>query len=419
MSKIKGSTEQNDVLFTTKEEFTIAFNKLGYTEKEYLQFMEPTRLVKVTLPLKLDDGSTRLYTAYRVQHHLYKGPTMGGVICHPTYNESDVESLAMIMSIKTGVANIPFGGAKGLISCDPRELSYREMERLSRLYIRRMYETIGTSKDILTSEGQANTQMMSWMYDELSYFDKESAGAITGKPLEIGGTYGREKAAAISIITTLNETLNYNKRELNETRVIIQGFGKVGSFLAQYVHQQGATVIGVSDSYGALYDEDGLDIDYLLDRRDSFGTVTKLFKNTLKIEELQGKQCDLLLLATEQQQVTPIQIENLAASIVIEVTNHSLSLTDMPSINQNELFIVPHVLASIGTDIISYLEWLQYKQGLRWSEAEVEQQLKQRMTQSYQDIYELAIRRKVNLRLASFMYSLRSIVEASRFRGCH
>lgn len=330
---------------------------------------------------------------------------MGGVICHPNYDENDVQSLAMMMSVKTGIANLPFAGAKGLIVCDPRELSYREMERLSRSYIRALYGRTINHNDILTSEGQANTQMMAWMYDELSYFNENANCVIMGKPYELGGTYSREKAMAISLITTINETLKRNQLNLQDTSIVIDGFGKVGSFLAQYVHQKGAKVVGLSDQYGGLYEEDGLDIDYLLDRRDSFGTVTKLFKKSISVEELREKTCDVLLLASEKPDMKAINFENLDASIVIEATNHFMTLSQTNKLTQKGVVIVPNLLATVGNEIISNLEWIQAKQGYRWSADEVEQKLKAIMVQSFEDVSYLANSRKVDLQLASYMYS--------------
>ncbi len=322
------------------------------------------------------------------------------------------------MSLKCGIVDLPYGGGKGGIICDPREMSFRELERLSRGYVRAISQIVGPTKDIPAPDVFTNSQIMAWMMDEYSRIDEfNSPGFITGKPLVLGGSHGRETATAKGVTICIREAAKKRDIDIKGARVVVQGFGNAGSFLAKFMHDAGAKVIAISDAYGALHDPNGLDIDYLLDRRDSFGTVTKLFNNTISNKELLELDCDILVPAAIENQITEENANDIKAKIVVEAANGPTTLEATKILTDRGILLVPDVLASAGGVTVSYFEWVQNNQGYYWTEEEVEQRLEKVMVRSFDSIYETAQVRKVNMRLAAYMVGVRKMAEASRFRG--
>ncbi|WP_000374787.1 NAD-specific glutamate dehydrogenase, partial [Bacillus anthracis] len=330
----------------------------------------------------------------------------------------EVKALSIWMSLKCGIVDLPYGGGKGGIICDPREMSFRELERLSRGYVRAISQIVGPTKDIPAPDVFTNSQIMAWMMDEYSRIDEfNSPGFITGKPLVLGGSHGRETATAKGVTICIREAAKKRDIDIKGARVVVQGFGNAGSFLAKFMHDAGAKVIAISDAYGALHDPNGLDIDYLLDRRDSFGTVTKLFNNTISNKELLELDCDILVPAAIENQITEENANDIKAKIVVEAANGPTTLEATKILTDRGILLVPDVLASAGGVTVSYFEWVQNNQGYYWTEEEVEQRLEKVMVRSFDSIYETAQVRKVNMRLAAYMVGVRKMAEASRFRG--
>ncbi|EPR28924.1 NAD-specific glutamate dehydrogenase [Geobacillus sp. WSUCF1] len=257
--------------------------------------------------------------------------------------------------------------------------------------------------------------MMMDEYSRIREFD--SPGFITGKPLVLGGSQGREKATALGVTICIEEAAKKAGIELQGARVIIQGFGNAGSFLAKFLHEAGARVIGISDAYGALYDPNGLDIPYLLDRRDSFGTVTTLFENVITNQELLEKECDILVPAAVANQITRDNAANIRAKIVVEAANGPTTLEATKILTERGVLLVPDVLASAGGVTVSYFEWVQNNQGYYWTEEEVVEKLKEKLTSAFHRVYELAESRRVDMRMAAYMIGLRQTAEAARYRG--
>lgn len=314
--------ENLDVLQSTQTVIAEALDKLGYPKEMYELLKEPMRMLTVRIPVRMDNGETRIFTGYRAQHNDAVGPTKGGVRFHPEVTEDEVKALSIWMSLKCGIVDLPYGGGKGGIICDPREMSFRELERLSRGYVRAISQIVGPTKDIPAPDVFTNSQIMAWMMDEYSRIREfDSPGFITGKPIVLGGSQGRETATAKGVTICIEEAAKKKGIELKGARVVVQGFGNAGSFLAKFMHDAGAKVIAISDAYGALHDENGLDIEYLLDRRDSFGTVTKLFSNTISNKELLELDCDILVPAAIENQITASNAHNIKASIVVEAAN--------------------------------------------------------------------------------------------------
>lgn len=329
-----------------------------------------------------------------------------------------MKALSIWMSLKSGIVDLPYGGGKGGIICDPREMSFRELERLSRGYVRAVSQIVGPSKDIPAPDVFTNSQIMAWMMDEYSRIKEfDSPGFITGKPLVLGGSHGRETATAKGVTICIREAAKKKGIELKGARVIIQGFGNAGSFLAKFMHDAGANVIGISDAYAALYDPNGLDIEYLLDRRDSFGTVTKLFKNTITNAELLESECDILVPAAIENQITAKNAHQIKADIIVEAANGPTTNEATKILTERGVLIVPDVLASAGGVTVSYFEWVQNNQGYYWSEEEVERKLEDILVKSFENVYQTAKSRKIDMRLAAYMVGVRKAAEASRFRG--
>ncbi|MCF6408255.1 Glu/Leu/Phe/Val family dehydrogenase [Pseudalkalibacillus salsuginis] len=409
---------QDNVLVSTQTVINDALDKLGYPEEVYELLKEPIRLMTVRIPVRMDDGSIKIFTGYRAQHNDAVGPTKGGVRFHPHVTETEVKALSIWMSLKAGIVDLPYGGGKGGIICDPRDMSFRELERLSRGYVRAISQIVGPTKDIPAPDVFTNSQIMAWMMDEYSRIREfDSPGFITGKPLVLGGSHGRESATAKGVTICIREAAKKKGINIEGARVVIQGFGNAGSFLAKFMYDAGAKVIGISDAYGGLHDPDGLDIDYLLDRRDSFGTVTKLFKDTITNQELLELDCDILVPAAIENQITKHNAHNIKASIVVEAANGPTTIEATNILTERDILLVPDVLASAGGVTVSYFEWVQNNQGYYWTEEEVEEKLELVMVKAFNNILTTATNRKVNMRLAAYMIGVRKMAEASRFRG--
>jgi glutamate dehydrogenase len=410
---------ENLNLFTsTQYVINDALAKLGYTEEMYELLKEPVRMLTVRIPVRMDDGTIQVFTGYRAQHNDAVGPTKGGVRFHPEVDEEEVKALSMWMSLKCGIVDLPYGGGKGGIICDPRTMSFAELEKLSRGYVRAISQIVGPTKDIPAPDVYTNSQIMAWMMDEYSRLrENDSPGFITGKPIVLGGSQGREKATAQGVTICIEEAAKKRNINIKGARVVIQGFGNAGSFLAKFMHDAGAKVVAISDAHGALYDQDGLDIDYLLDRRDSFGTVTTLFENTISNKELLELECDILVPAAISNQITSENAHNIKAAIVVEAANGPTTFEATKILSERGILLVPDVLASAGGVTVSYFEWVQNNQGYYWSEEEVNEKLHAKLVSAFNNVYETSENRRVNMRLAAYMVGARKMAEASRFRG--
>ncbi|MFD1171683.1 Glu/Leu/Phe/Val family dehydrogenase [Oceanobacillus picturae] len=412
------SNEKPDVLSSTQTVVKTALEKLGYPDEVFELLKEPIRMMTVRIPVRMDDGSIKIFTGYRAQHNDAVGPTKGGVRFHPDVTETEVKALSIWMSLKAGIVDLPYGGGKGGIVCDPREMSFRELEGVSRGYVRAISQIVGPTKDIPAPDVFTNSQIMAWMMDEYSRIDEfNSPGFITGKPIVLGGSHGRESATAKGVTICINEAAKKKGLKVEGARVVVQGFGNAGSFLAKFLNDAGAKVVGISDAHGALHDPDGLDIDYLLDRRDSFGSVTKLFNNTISNQDLLELDCDILVPAAVENQITEHNAHNIKASIVVEAANGPTTMEATRILSERGILLVPDVLASAGGVTVSYFEWVQNNQGYYWTEEEIDKKLHEIMIKGFNSIYNTAETRRIDMRLAAYMVGVRKMAEASRFRG--
>ena len=296
-------------------------------------------------------------------------------------------------------------------------MSIHEVERLSRGYVRAISQFVGPTKDIPAPDVFTNSQIMAWMMDEYSALDKfNSPGFITGKPIVLGGSQGRDRSTALGVVIAIEQAAKRRGKEIKGSRVVIQGFGNAGSFLAKFLYDMGAKVVGISDAYGALHDPEGLDINYLLDRRDSFGTVTNLFDNTISNKELFELDCDILVPAAISNQITEDNANDIKADIIVEAANGPTTEATR-ILTERGILLVPDVLASAGGVTVSYFEWVQNNQGYYWSEEEVNDKLREKLVDAFDTIYELAQNRKIDMRLAAYIVGIKRTAEAARYRG--
>jgi len=418
MSQSDASSENLNVLTSTQTVIREAITRLGYGPEMYELLKEPIRVLTVRIPVRMDDGNVRVFTGYRAQHNDAVGPTKGGIRFHPDVTEDEIKALSIWMSVKCGIANLPYGGAKGGVVCDPREMSFREQERLARGYVRAISQIVGPSKDIPAPDVMTNSQVMAWMMDEYSRIREfDSPNFITGKPLALGGSLGRDTSTARGVAICIREAARVKGLALEGSRVVVQGFGNAGSYLAKFMHDAGARVIAISDAYGALYDEHGLDIDSLLERRDSFGTVTKLFKSTISNKELLELDCDILVPAAIENQITLANANDIKAKIVVEAANGPTTMEATRLLTERDVLLVPDVLGNSGGVIVSYFEWVQNNQGYYWTETEVATRLEELMVRSFEMVYMTSQARKIDMRLAAYMMGVRRMAEAVELRG--
>ncbi|MBE1556390.1 Glu/Leu/Phe/Val family dehydrogenase [Sporosarcina limicola] len=411
-------TENLNLFTSTQAVIKDALDKLGYDEGMFELLKEPLRMVEVRIPVRMDDGKVKVFKGFRAQHNDAVGPTKGGVRFHPEVTREEVLALSMWMTLKAGIVDLPYGGGKGAIICDPREMSMGELESLSRGYVRALSQVMGPAKDIPAPDVFTNAQIMAWMMDEYSRIDEfNSPGFITGKPIVLGGSQGRDRATAEGVTIIIEEAAKRRGIDMKGARIVIQGFGNAGSFLSKFLHDAGAKVIGISDAYGALHDPAGLDIDYLLDRRDSFGTVTTLFDNTITNQELLELDCDILVPAAIANQITEKNAHNIKAKIVVEAANGPTTTEGTRILTERGILLVPDVLASAGGVTVSYFEWVQNNMGYYWTEEEVREKMTKKMVDAFENVYTVASTRNIDMRLAAYMIGVRKTAEASRFRG--
>jgi glutamate dehydrogenase len=410
--------EQDNSLSEFQETLKEAVNILNYPTQVFEFLKKPMRFLEVSIPVRMDNGQTEIFQGYRAQHNDASGPTKGGIRFHPDVTADEVKALAGWMSLKCGITDLPYGGAKGGIICDPRKMSLDELEKLSRGYVRAVSQLVGPTKDIPAPDMYTNSQIMAWMLDEYDHIREfDSPSFITGKPIALGGSKGRETATSKGVLYTLQMVCELRKMELKDTRVIIQGFGNVGSYLGQYLDEMGAKVIGIGDMLGGLYDENGLDIPYLLENRDSFGIISNRFNSSISNQDLLEKECDVLIPAAISGVINKYNASKLNCNIIIEAANGPTTKEALKILDEREILVVPDILANSGGVIVSYFEWCQNNQGYYWTEEIVDERLKEKMTASFLKVYQTSKRYGVNMKLAAYIEGIQKLAEASRLRG--
>ena len=379
----------------------------------------PKRALIVSVPFRMDDGSTRVYQGYRVQHNVTRGPAKGGIRYHPLVGLSEVKALAMWMTWKCAIAGIPFGGAKGGVSVDPKEHSKGELERMTRRYASEILPLIGPERDIPAPDMNTNEEIMAWIMDTYSSNKGYSVpGIVTGKPVSIGGSLGRGGATSRGVMFMIFSTLKKLSMGIDEVSVAIQGFGKVGGFAAQLLHDAGCRVIAVSDAHGGLYREKGLDPEAITRHVREAGRVAG-YENAEPItnDELLELECDVLVPAAIEGVITVKNADKIKADVVCEAANGPITFEADKILNDNGLFVVPDILANSGGVTVSYFEWVQDIQAYFWSEEEVNDRLRMIMEKAFETVYGLSKEKGLTMRQAAHWVGVGRVAEAHQTRG--
>ena len=404
-----------------RQQFDLAADRLGLGSDERAVLRNCKREFTVHFPVQMDDGSVRSFTGYRVQHNLARGPGKGGIRYHPQADLDEVRALAMWMTWKCAVVNIPFGGAKGGVGVDPRELSPKELEQLTRRYTMEIEPLIGPHSDIPAPDVNTDPQIMAWMMDTYSMHKGYTATAVvTGKPVSIGGSEGRNEATGRGCVFTIQQAAKRLGLDLAGSTVAVQGFGNVGSTAARLLHDLGCRIVAVSDSEGGVADPSGLDPHRLLRHRQETGTVVGFGSATeITNAELLTSECDILVPAALENQITAEVAEQIKAKIVAEAANGPTTPEADAILHDRRVFVIPDILCNAGGVTVSYFEWVQDLQNFFWDEAEINRQLHRIMVRSFEQVYRMAQEHDVDLRQGAQMLAISRVAEATRLRGLY
>lgn len=411
--------DERNPFHIARQQLRTAAEAMGLEDDILQQLLDPVRVLIVSIPVRMDDGSLKTFTGYRSQHTDCIGPTKGGIRFHPNVTLDEVKALSMWMTFKCGVVALPYGGAKGGVVCNPKELSRGELERLSRGYIRAVAPIVGPYKDIPAPDVYTNAQVMGWMMDEFSRLQGENCpGVITGKPLVLGGSQGRDEATARGLAITVREAARELGIDLAKATAVIQGYGNAGSIAARLLHEMGVRIIAVSDSQGGILNEAGLDPQAVLAHKEATGSV-RGFPGAQPIDNrtLLELPCDILVPAALENQITEENAENIQAKIVAEAANGPTTPGADQILERRGILVVPDILANAGGVTVSYFEWLQNLSHDYWSLEKVLNRLEQVMVSSFQRICRTSQQRRVTMRTAAYIVALERIAQAMRARG--
>ena len=408
------STGYDDVV----ELFESTADDLRLGEDVRMLLRQPHRELRVEVPVRLDDGSVAVFSGYRVQHNAARGPYKGGLRFHPKADLEEVRILASLMTWKCALVEVPFGGAKGGVQCDPTVLSTPELNRVTRRYIQNISHLIGINRDIPAPDMGTNSQTMAWIMDAYGQLEGYTPGIVTGKPVELGGSLGREAATGRGVVLVLQQLCHDLGRDPENLRVVIQGFGNVGSWAARLAADAGFQVVAVSDITGGIYSEAGLNIAGLLEHVGQGGTLADVPDvDQITNEELLALPCDVLIPAADGDAITTANCDNVRADIVIEAANHPLTAEADEALVQRGTLIVPDILANAGGVIVSYFEWTQNIQQFSWEEKRVNSELSRMITAAYRSVSDLSRERRIPMRRAAYLISVERVAEAIRLRG--
>lgn len=400
--------------------FDRAARHLGLGEMERRLLKEPFREVSVKVPVRMDDGTLQIFRGYRVQHNGARGPFKGGIRYSPAVNADEVRALAEAMTWKTALADIPFGGAKGGVNCDPLRLSRAELERVTRKFIARIRHVLGPMRDIPAPDMGTNPQVMAWILDEFSSREGYSPACVTGKPVELGGSAGRNRATGQGVVFALEEHLRSSSRGLTGLRVVIQGFGNVGANVALLLADQGAEIVAVGDILGAIATADGrgLPVQELAEHVKREGSVVGFPKSVpIPAEELLLLECDVLVPAATECVLHAGNADKIRAAIIAEAANLPTTPEADEVLRRKGVSVIPDILANSGGVIVSYFEWVQNLQQKPWDELAVEKELARRMRDIYRDVSHLAAHDGRTLRVAAYSLAVERVLRVEERRG--
>lgn len=396
---------------------------LGYSESDIEPLKYPERELKVSVPVVMDDGSTRVFEGYRIQHSTSRGPAKGGIRFHPAVNNDEVEALAAWMTFKCAVVNIPYGGGKGGVVCDPHELSERELRAITRRFTAAIMPLIGPDQDIPAPDVGSNAAVMGWMMDTYSMLKGHCVhGVVTGKPIELGGALGRNEATGRGVMFTTRNIMKKMGMEMKGTDVAVQGMGNVGSITAKLLHQEGMKVVAVSDVSGGIYKKEGLDIPAILaylgkDRKNLLSGYEEDGMTRITNEELLELPVTVLVPAALENQINGTNADKIQAKLIVEAANGPTAAEADPILNEKGVVIVPDILSNAGGVVVSYFEWVQNIQSVSWTEEEVNAKLERIMNNSFEAVYNIAQEKKVPLRTGAYLIAVDRVVKAKKARA--
>lgn len=402
-------------------QFDEAAERLGLSQAMRAILQKPQRELIVNFPVRMDNGDVEMFTGYRVQHNINRGPAKGGIRFSPQVSLDEVRALAMWMTWKCAVVGIPYGGAKGGVICDPHLMSFTELERLTRRYTTEISILIGPNSDIPAPDMNTNPQVMGWIMDTYSMHRGYSIPAVvTGKPLSIGGSEGRLEATARGVQVVTRETLRDLNMSPEKCSVIIQGFGNVGSITARLLSDLGCKIVGLSDIKGGVYSANGIDVYAALRHSKEHGNLAGLAGTEfVSNRELLEQPCDVLVPAALENQLMRSNAANIKARVIVEAANGPTTPEADAIFNERGITVVPDILANAGGVTVSYFEWVQDLQRFFWSEAEINMRLETIMTRSYRAVYEKAREQNTNLRMGAYLLAVSRVAEATEVRGVY
>ncbi|HEV3200043.1 MAG TPA: Glu/Leu/Phe/Val dehydrogenase [Bryobacteraceae bacterium] len=403
------------------ENFDLAANALELDPNVRAMIKYPERELKVSVPVRMDSGKIVRYEGYRVQHSTQRGPAKGGIRFHPNVTIDEVRALATWMTWKCAVVNIPYGGGKGGITCNPKEMSLGELERMTRRYASAILPIIGPEKDIPAPDVYTTPQIMAWIMDTYSMMKGYPVtGVVTGKPISLGGSLGRNEATGRGVFYTVRSSCQNLGIPLKGARVVVQGFGNAGSIAANLLHEGGAKIIAVSDTRGCIFNAKGLDVPAVVAFKNRTGSVVG-FPGAEKItpEEQLAMECEVLIPAALENAITEENAHTIRARIVSEAANGPVTPEADRILDEKCVFLIPDILCNAGGVTVSYFEWVQDENHLFWDENDVNAKLEKIMVRSFNDVFKIHVDHKVNMRLAANMLGVGRVAEACRVRGLY
>jgi len=401
--------------------FEFAARKLNLEPDLWKVLSSPAREIIVHFPVTMDNGRIEMFTGFRVQHSIARGPAKGGIRYSPEVTLDEMRALASWMTWKCAVVNIPFGGAKGGVICDPKKMSQGELERMTRRYTSEMIEFLGPEKDVPAPDVNTNEQTMAWMMDTYSMHMRQTVtSVVTGKPLNIGGSRGRLEATGRGVMVICDESLRYLNLPVDGCRVIIQGFGNVGSNAARLMKEHGYKIVGIAEFDGGLSNPNGIDIHQLLEYKYRNGTTLGFREaEAMPSEELLVSDCDILIPAATENVITSRNADRIKARIVVEGANGPTTAVADEILSEKRVFVMPDILANAGGVTASYFEWVQDRQGYFWKEAVVNEQLETILRDSFDDVVRYAESHNVNNRIAAYMLAIDRVAHTIKQRGIY
>jgi glutamate dehydrogenase (NAD(P)+) len=398
--------------------FDVAADRLELADDLRPVLRSAYREVQVQIPIKLADGRTHLFHGYRVQHNGARGPYKGGIRYHPAVDLDEIRALATLMSWKTAVVGIPFGGAKGGIDVDPSACTSAELQRITRSFIDKIEKVLGPTRDIPAPDVGTNAQVMAWMMDEYGKLHGHTPAIVTGKPIALEGSYGREAATGRGVVYMFREAAGQLGLTPSDTRVVVQGFGNVGSWAARIIHQLGARIVGVSDASGAIHSEAGIDPTALHGFVAGGGRITEFEgADPITPEELLGLECEVLIPAALDGMIHRDNADEIKARLIVEGANSPTTPAADEMLAENGVTIIPDVMANAGGVVASYFEWVQNLQHFRWDEREVNDKLGTIMRRTYREVSARSREEGSTLRVAAYETGIERVLEAARARG--